>query len=368
MNMSKDSNLLDKNGRTLLVQACFNGNVAQIRSLLEAGADPNIGDKDGNYYPVIAASSDVGKSEIIELLLEYGADINVSHQNTGDSALSEAVFWENKEVAETLIKRGIDLKKHGGGALFQAVYWDKPEMLHFLLSNGVTPDAPDSNGHTALMWAALKNNLPAFLQLLEAGANPAFSAKDGDSVYSHARDGGNKKIIALVKERLATNRDAQLNLFKELDLPQEYIDYLSKEKHLKFKFSGKAEISFATLCTITDIRCINISLYPSTEHNDPNSKRRGRYILKVLDLVEDIGGDFNSMGIFVWVPDIKLFGTWDSDHYELTVFKNKKWTDILSNPEVYFNAMWQPYLNYGIVPVAEVIKPSVLWKFIEDKI
>jgi hypothetical protein len=362
-----DPNQRDENGNTLLVNACFEGDSAQIRNLLLSGADPNMSSKDG-YTPIIAASRDNGTPEIIELLLEYGADINVLlSQDTDESALSEAVYWDNTVVVKTLIEHGIDLCKRGAGALFNAVYWKKPEMLHILLTRGTPPDALDCSGCTPLMWAAINNNLEAVRQLLESGADPAFCARNGISVYFHARLGRDKTIIAIIKERLAKSPENQFKLLKGMFLPSDYMDYISAGQHLKFKFSKKAELSFATLCTMADIRNINIMLNPSIEYKDLNTKRQGKYILPVLDLVEDVGTDFNSMGILVWIPDIKLFGTWDSDHYELTVFKDKTWADILAAPEIYFNAMWQPYLNYGIVPVADVVDPASLWKFVEDE-
>jgi len=56
--------------------------VAMVKALLQAGADPNLigdGDRADHYVPLIAAN---GQTEILKLLLMYGADPNVDTSNS----------------------------------------------------------------------------------------------------------------------------------------------------------------------------------------------------------------------------------------------------------------------------------------------
>jgi len=72
-------NATTRDGRTPLMIAALRGDAAQVRTLLEWGADVNA--KSSRGTPLIyAAGSDRARPETIRLLLEYGADLNVVAQ------------------------------------------------------------------------------------------------------------------------------------------------------------------------------------------------------------------------------------------------------------------------------------------------
>lgn len=58
-----------------LFQAIENGNLSEVRSLLDKGADINAEDINTELTPLITAY-DNGQGEIVELLIEMGADMN----------------------------------------------------------------------------------------------------------------------------------------------------------------------------------------------------------------------------------------------------------------------------------------------------
>ncbi len=53
--------------------------------------------------------------------------------------------------------------------------------------------------------------------------------------------------------------------------------------------------------------------------------------------------------ILLYLPNEKLFGTWDSDHWNLYVFPNTTWNDIIKNPVPYINQQWNPKKEIGIL-------------------
>ncbi|ORX43942.1 ankyrin, partial [Piromyces finnis] len=75
-----DINKKNRYGDTKLIKACMNGNRSEVKNILSA--DPKVvdeGNKDGNT-PLIEACKN-GNEKIVELLIEYNADINKNNFN-----------------------------------------------------------------------------------------------------------------------------------------------------------------------------------------------------------------------------------------------------------------------------------------------
>jgi len=52
--------------------------------------------------------------------------------------------------------------------------------------------------------------------------------------------------------------------------------------------------------------------------------------------------EYDSEGILIWLPDQKVFGSWDSENWDVIIFPNVTWPEIAANPVKYLNAMWEP--------------------------
>ncbi len=86
------------------------GNTERVKSLLEAGVDPQVLDTRraaNGRYPLNWAALG-GDVEIIELLLDAGADINQANLS-GFTPLHHAIEGSSVEAARLLIQRGADL-------------------------------------------------------------------------------------------------------------------------------------------------------------------------------------------------------------------------------------------------------------------
>ena len=112
-------------GATPLMRAAKSGDIAMVRLLLDAGADPKATLANGNNVLMLAAglgwrdgspaapSYDQGPPEeavaTIELLLARGLDINATNTN-GDTALHAAVTGRaSHEIVKVLVERGARL-------------------------------------------------------------------------------------------------------------------------------------------------------------------------------------------------------------------------------------------------------------------
>ncbi|RDX61437.1 Potassium channel AKT1, partial [Mucuna pruriens] len=141
-----DPNELDKNGKTALHIAAFNGNMHCVTLLLEYGADPNSKDLDGSV-PLFEAMK--GRHEsVMKLLMDNGADI--SFADAGHLACT-AVEQNDMELLKKLIQCGVDVtqpKKNGTTALHAAICEGKAELIRFLVDQGADIDKPDGSGWT----------------------------------------------------------------------------------------------------------------------------------------------------------------------------------------------------------------------------
>ena len=97
---------------TPLSAACQHGQLEVTRLLLERGADANISLRNGLLPLIAAAAYNHFDSGMIDLLLEYGADINA--ESDGYCALSYACERYQRENIILLLERGADLYKADG--------------------------------------------------------------------------------------------------------------------------------------------------------------------------------------------------------------------------------------------------------------
>ena len=99
-----DMNLkVEKYGWTPLRLTVIHGHMAAAEALLNAGADPNVRDKEN--IPLLHQAVIRGKKEMVELLLDKKADVNMKDSD-GETALDEAEEQGNKEIIELLRQHG----------------------------------------------------------------------------------------------------------------------------------------------------------------------------------------------------------------------------------------------------------------------
>jgi ankyrin repeat protein len=212
-----------------------NDDATQMRELLAAGVDPDGYDNAGNAPLHIAVMRD--DLQLIEILLDAGAEIDRPRTGAGDTPLLEAVQHHRNDAALLLLERGADptyaawrgpalrsaiqqnahpkvvdaLIEHGAienardsghiVRLFQeTARAGKSAMLRKLVAAGVPPDLANENGYTALMAAARKGYLEAASTLIELGANVNAREKSGKTALSEASENGHDRVVALLEE------------------------------------------------------------------------------------------------------------------------------------------------------------------------
>ncbi|NRA56957.1 MAG: ankyrin repeat domain-containing protein [Phycisphaerales bacterium] len=159
---------VSRQGSIALHEAVADGNLTEVRRLLDRGVSPsashrNLGLPDVNVKMVRrevafleAASS--GHTEIVRLMLDRGADIELANE-WGRTALTFSAQNDRLDTTALLIERGANVMatdEKGFAPLIWAAMSGSPEMVALLLDAGAT-DRAGPGGRTALSTAAYRN-------------------------------------------------------------------------------------------------------------------------------------------------------------------------------------------------------------------
>ena len=84
-------------------QSVESGDYAEVKRLIEKGADVNAQDNEGATALMLASYN--GHTEVVKLLIDKGVDVN-AHANTGHTALMLASAEGHKEIVKLLLNAG----------------------------------------------------------------------------------------------------------------------------------------------------------------------------------------------------------------------------------------------------------------------
>ena len=153
-----------------------------IRRLLECGAHL---DSEEVALPLAAKE---GYLKVCELLLEYGADINLSARF--HTPLTAAAIENKLDVLVFLVSRGADIHQRdntGLTALYQASNYGSYDAVNFLITQGAEIDFQDDLGCTALHMAAIGGHLGIVTLLVQNGAKADMKNKRGLTPLLYAK-------------------------------------------------------------------------------------------------------------------------------------------------------------------------------------
>ena len=195
-----------------LHSAAFEGDLAKVRELIEAGANPNSTGDCGsgtllNFHPkvtsyllangappdtqtnengasVLAGLCYVNQIQCVKLLLEHGANPDLGHRDTLETPMHHAIANDaSAELIALLIahnanvntktKPGIysynyygDTPTRGETALHRASAYAPIETVKLLLDAGADRNTTDINGNTPYQWAGWHRREKDLVQLL----------------------------------------------------------------------------------------------------------------------------------------------------------------------------------------------------------
>jgi hypothetical protein len=137
-----------------------------------------------------------------------------------------------------------------------------------------------------------------------------------------------------------------------LNLPVDLVDFL----RLGLKLDHAAE-SEAGAIELLPMESLCLQLFPTDVDNgpidnstDPHCREMGCYMVPAVSLVATCE-NYDPLGLILWFPNERCFGTWDSSHTLLESFSTDvTWTDIAREPVRYLNAFWGEARVGGLAP------------------
>lgn len=202
-------NCRDSNSKTLLIYACISGNEEIVNFLLDNGADINKG-TEGGITPLMYA---VCKNhiEIVKILLNRGADVN---------------------RRMTVIERN--------SALLFACYNNYYEIGKLLLEHGANPNIINNDvyGTSPLLCVCQNNNYEFAELLLEYGANINITDNHNETILFHIKDLNMMRF--LLKRGINVNH---ANRHSNTDLIYRCIK--KNKEHIKLLLEYDADINYA---------------------------------------------------------------------------------------------------------------------------
>ncbi|MBC8141559.1 MAG: ankyrin repeat domain-containing protein [Armatimonadetes bacterium] len=160
-----------------LMEALDSGNVARAINLVNRGADPNALSEDRGMSALGLAAA-LGNRELVQTLLKRGAKANPVDADTV-APLTMAISEEKEEIARLLVENGADVN-HGDGSFSER----RPLVLAAL------------NGWESLVTL-----------LLDKGADARHTAEDGVTTLGGAAEGGHLAVMDLLIRRGAKVKD-----------------------------------------------------------------------------------------------------------------------------------------------------------------
>jgi ankyrin repeat protein len=178
----QDPNGLNEDELTPLQILCGmgSGNALIAEMLIMAGADPNCFDplKRRTALHEAVRSDNV---PLVRELLRYNVKIH-SHDVNGVYIFTYACETGNRDIVQALLEKGAnvnEVSQRGYTPLLAATVYDRPWIVEMLLDAGAVINAQNGLGNTALHVAAFNKYENVRDLLLDRGANPQIQNLEG---------------------------------------------------------------------------------------------------------------------------------------------------------------------------------------------
>lgn len=218
-----NTDAINNAGESPLHIACSQGNISITTLLLCHESRETINaSNNGGRTPINAKNlkgrtalhhaSKRGHDEVVKLLLDYGAQVDLQDQNGNTALHITCVPWRNTgEIPKILLQHDAMANiqnEHGHTALHYAAMKGDSNLVQLLLKKNASVNIQNSEGETALHFAVEKGD-PKLVQLfLEKKARVNIQNNKGETaLHSAARLGDSNLVQLLLKGSASVARD-----------------------------------------------------------------------------------------------------------------------------------------------------------------
>ena len=171
--------------------ASMDGELDKVRELLISGADPSLEDV---YNTALIDAIIIGRADIVEVLLEAGANPNCSEMVVVSNPIQTALERQDEQM--------LDLLKKYGGRIDNLLFMDllprsdNPDLVEFAMKNGFDPGFVGNKYlRTPLHITSMYGYLGMVKALVELGANISVTDKNGKTPSDLAAVNGNFEVV-----------------------------------------------------------------------------------------------------------------------------------------------------------------------------
>ena len=219
---------------------------ACVKLLLEAGADPDVQQEDGQVPLHCAGLSGAGpdRREIVSLLCGAGSTKHINTQDV-DGRPPIFDFLDDSECLEILVNHGarLELADNEGKTLFHhACIQDESHALRTVLDLGVDPGTAtvkDRDGNTPLIEALSHGSTDCAMVLLELDDVGDIVGKDGWAAAHYAAKIGDTEVLEAVLKHPSFEKEMKTLDGKTVDtVAMEAGTWCGKVKDLVRKYNS----------------------------------------------------------------------------------------------------------------------------------
>lgn len=174
---------------------------------------------------LLHTAAGAGRREVVDWLIENGADLKATNR-FGESVVCSAAIWNQKEIANHLLSKGVPLDTYSAIALgkrkrvedeldrspawaksvdgrgFTPLHWavrhHDLSIVQLLISRGADLNAIDADGYTPLRYAIQFDYLDVLNELIKAGCDLRVLDKSGTSAMDSAVLAGKKDLVVIL--------------------------------------------------------------------------------------------------------------------------------------------------------------------------
>ncbi len=207
LNQGAEQDVNDE-GLTALMYTVTHHRINMLSLFLATGVDTDTTDSNGRTALMLAARD--GNIKALRILLNARADID-AQDDKGNTALIIAVQKEQTEIIKQLLDNHVNTEvktQCGNTALLVAVQFELVDIIRILLDAGAKTETRNKNGTTALIRSVDCTNPEVMKILLAAGAKTEARDRQGDTALMYAVIAGKTDIIRMLLKAKANKEES----------------------------------------------------------------------------------------------------------------------------------------------------------------